>query len=132
MVYKIRPAMMVHLGDYDKDAFRLQKIFPDIPLHMVRGNGDIFSQTPKLKELTVEDKKIVLTHGHLYDVKSSLTALLSMGLAAGAHMLLYGHTHIPHDAFIHQMHVVNPGSAQELCAHIQIKDRESKCSHLPL
>jgi len=131
IVREIEPDLIFHLGDYDEDARTLGKHFPNIPLHMVRGNSDFFSKTPEQLELTIEDKKVILTHGHRYYVKEAYDALCDMGRSRGADLVFFGHTHIPHYARVGKMHVLNPGSAREVCALVQIKDGEIHCEHIP-
>jgi len=54
---------------------------------------------------------IYMTHGHNHRVKSSLYSLLADARAAGAKIVLYGHTHIPQ---LYQeddgLYVMNPGA----------------------
>jgi len=132
MVKKHTPDFIIHLGDYNKDAEILSKRFPHIPLHAVRGNCDMLSKAPDLEELKIRDKRIFLTHGHRYRVKETYDALCNMGHCAGADLLLFGHTHIPYYKQTDNMHILNPGSAQEVCALVEI-DSEGKitCTHLP-
>jgi len=73
-----------------------------------------------------------MTHGHRYDVKSDHTALYNMGQLVGADILLFGHTHIPHYEQVSAMHVLNPGSAKDSAALIQLQGEDIMCKHLPL
>jgi len=132
MVRKVSPDCIVHLGDYDKDAKALRTRFPDIPLHMVRGNCDVLSSASDLEEIILAEKKVILTHGHPYHVKENYQALTNMGHCAGADLLLFGHTHIPYYEQVGNMHVLNPGSAQKSCALVRIQDGEIRCEHLSL
>jgi len=126
------PDRVLHLGDHDADAHVLSRLFPDLPIQAVRGNCDFGSSTPETAELLIEDKKIIMTHGHRYGVKQGLTSLCNMGHFADADILLFGHTHIPHHEQIEKMHVINPGPANRSCALIQIENGEIAWEHLSL
>ena len=135
MEAKIRaltPDLILHLGDCDKDARRLSQTFPHIPLRMVRGNCDLGSKTSVLENFVIAETRIVMTHGHRYNVKSGYKTLYNMGHCAGADILLFGHTHIPHYEQVGAMHVLNPGSANESCGLIRITDGEIICELLSL
>jgi len=133
MVEQISLDFICHLGDYAEDTKALGKRFPDLPLHPVRGNCDVLSKTPDLKELKIGGKTILLTHGHRYHVKESYDALCTMGHCTGADLVLFGHTHIPYHGRVKNMQILNPGSAQEVCALVEIDETgEITCKHLPL
>ena len=63
-----------------------------------------------------------MVHGHRYGVKSGMGALLSHAAARDADIVLFGHTHIPHEECIpvgteiggvvltRPMYLFNPGS----------------------
>ncbi|MCL2562839.1 MAG: YfcE family phosphodiesterase [Oscillospiraceae bacterium] len=131
-VREISPDLILHLGDYETDAKVLAKAFPHIPLRFVRGNCDLISKTPETEDFIIAEKRIVMTHGHRYKVKSDLTALCNMGHFAEADLLLFGHTHIPYYEQISKMHVLNPGSAAQCAGLIEITDGEIRCKHIPL
>ena len=132
IVRELKPDLILHLGDCDSDARALAELFPHIPLRMVRGNCDLLSQSPLLEDFVLAGRRIVMAHGHRYDVKSTYTALCDMGRSLGADILLFGHTHIPHCEQLGAMHLLNPGSARESCALIQIQDGEITCKHISL
>ena len=126
------PGLILHLGDYELDARVLAKTFPHLPIRSVRGNCDFRSKAPVLDDFIVAGKRIIMTHGHRYDVKSDYTALCNMGRAEGADILLFGHTHIPYYEQLGTMHVLNPGSAAYTCGLIQITDGGICCQHVSL
>jgi len=131
-VREIEPDLILHLGDYEKDAKALARLFPHIPLRLVRGNCDLGSESPNLENFVVAKRCIHMTHGHHFHVKSSYAALIDMGHSAKTDILLFGHTHIPHYEQLGAMHVLNPGSARESCALILIQDGGISCQHLSL
>ena len=135
-VREIEPDLILHLGDHDQDTQTLAREFSHIPLRVVRGNCDFGAKTPLLENFRFADKRIIMTHGHRYNVKWDYTAVIEMGQASGADFLLFGHTHVAHYEKVGEMHVLNPGSAgaghQKSCGLIQLTDGGILCSHLPL
>ena len=104
------PRMIFHLGDCWRDAEKLHDLFPDIPLEQVPGNCDYRTSEPAEMLLFVEDKRILLCHGHTYGVKQSL---LTAGYAAeeqNLDLFLFGHTHRPLVDRRGKTLFVNPGS----------------------
>ncbi len=104
------PRMIFHLGDCWRDGERLHDHFPDIPFQQVRGNCDFRSQEAVEQLLCLEDKRILLCHGHTYGVKQPL---LAAGLAAeekNLDVFLFGHTHRPLVDMRGKTLFLNPGS----------------------
>ena len=109
-VEQAAPRMIFHLGDCWRDGERLHQRFPGIPFHQVPGNCDFRPEEPAERLVFVEDKRILLCHGHTYGVKQSL---LSAGFAAEEQSLdlfLFGHTHRPLVDRRGKTLFVNPGS----------------------
>lgn len=87
----------------------------------VRGNCDfsnIFLNREALpaEEINLMGKKIFLTHGHLYGVKTDLDRLSSAAESRGADIVLFGHTHIPYLNYVsaeNPHYLFNPGSIKE-------------------
>jgi putative phosphoesterase len=109
-VFDENPQLILHLGDCEKDCDKVRRVYPDINLRAVRGNGDFRAREPEYDEFVAESKRIFMTHGHMYGVKSSLDSVLNTAFSRSADILLFGHTHIPYYEVIDEMHVVNPGS----------------------
>lgn len=59
----------------------------------VRGNCDMFSGLPTELLLEIEGKRILVTHGHLYHVKSGRGAIIKATTEQKADIALFGHTH---------------------------------------
>jgi putative phosphoesterase len=110
-VYDCSPDLIVHLGDYFKDAEELKKEFPQTALRAVRGNCDFLSSTPEAITINVGDAKIFITHGHRYGVKSGLGPLIREALSLNANIVIFGHTHISYYEASSGIHVLNPGTA---------------------
>ncbi len=65
----------------------------------------------KKEELVrVRDKKILLTHGHQYNIKNELQRLYHHGLEKKADIILFAHTHIPYLNIEGEVLIMNPGS----------------------
>ena len=109
-VEQTAPRMIFHLGDCWRDAEKLHDLFPDIPLEQVPGNCDYRPSEPAERLLFVEDKRVLICHGHTYGVKQSL---ISAGYAAEEQNLdcfLFGHTHKPLVDMRGKTLFLNPGS----------------------
>lgn len=110
------------LGDGLRDADRLWT--GGATLFSVTGNCDWFADASVNAELTVqfEGHRLLLTHGHLYGVKSGMGALILRAVELDADIVLFGHTHCPHNEVIpagtvvggkpllRPMYLFNPGS----------------------
>lgn len=105
-----KPDMIFHLGDYVRDGVEIGKKF-DIPTKIVRGNGDYMEENFKYDEvINIKDKKILLTHGHKYNISFSIDRLLYRGKELGVDYILFGHTHIPIINRLKDIVLMNPGS----------------------
>ena len=97
------PRMVFHLGDCWRDG--------ELPFEQVYGNCDYFRGSREAEKLLyLEDKRVLLCHGHTYGVKQSL---LAAGLAAEERdldLFLFGHTHEPLVDMRGKTLFLNPGS----------------------
>lgn len=105
--------MIIHAGDHSNDAQKLSQIFPDIPVKCVRGNCDL-SSAPNELVTEVLNKRIFLTHGHLYNAKleSDYKTLKNRGIEQNCDIVVFGHTHIPYNENLGNIILLNPGSAK--------------------
>lgn len=104
-----KPDMIIHLGDYVGDALKLRQAFPDIDVHMVKGNGDFTTQCKNEDTIIINDKKLLLSHGHRFGVKMGLSRIVTYGLYSEADIILFGHTHLPYLEQYEDAWVMNPG-----------------------
>ncbi len=104
------------LGDgyHDYDFLREQT---DIPFYAVKGNNDFLCTDPTTQIVTFDRKRILLTHGHLYYVKSTMAHLVKRGIEEKADAVLFGHTHRPEQRYLSEdetgakpLHVFGCGS----------------------
>ena len=103
------------LGDGLSDISEIKKDFPGVAFFSVSGNCDIrLFDAPRLEKLTLMGKRIVLTHGDTFAVKSSLVGLRSLAEDTSADIILFGHTHTPTTEVIGTSYgravLFNPGS----------------------
>ena len=107
-VLRVRPRMILHLGDCWRDGEKLHD--PYIPFHQVPGNCDYRPDEPAERLLFLEDKRVLMCHGHTYGVKQTL---LNAGYAAeeqNLDLFLFGHTHRPLVDMRGKTLFLNPGS----------------------
>ncbi len=106
--------LIIHLGDYFRDAQKLSNLFPGIPVEYIYGNSDfMIDNVPAEKMLDVCGKKIFITHGHRYSVKWDYEKLFKKAEELHADLLLFGHTHVPEIISRGKYYVLNPGSASD-------------------
>ncbi len=106
-----------HLGDGADEVRRLMEKYPMYAFIGVKGNCDR-GNVPERDTIVTErgGVRFMLTHGHLYGVKSSLMSAVVKAMECNADVLLYGHTHIADDELFEtsfgRVRAVNPGSAR--------------------
>ena len=91
---RARPDGVLFLGDGLRD---LNVLPNDTTLRAVRGNCDWTARedAPPVRVEQIAGYTVYMTHGHLQGVKLSLDTAIQNAAAAGADVLLHGHTHIP-------------------------------------
>lgn len=109
-------SIALFLGDGISD-FRRTADLPYLKTVCVRGNCDFYGGIEGAHDveiITVENVRIMMTHGHLFGVKSGLGMALNKAAAAEADIFLFGHTHIPFDHTFpngdRNIRMFNPGS----------------------
>lgn len=128
--------LVIHLGDYFRDAQRLSDMFPQIPFEYIYGNSDfMIGDVPAEKRLEYCGKKIFITHGHRYSVKWDYEKLCKKAEEMNVDLLLFGHTHVADLVASEKFYLVNPGSisdprddSNESYAIIEIEENEVKPS----
>lgn len=79
-------------------------------VQVVLGNCDMDSSMPIEVNTTVNSAQIYMTHGHLFQVKSSLMSLNYRAQELQAQIVLFGHSHVLGAEMINEVLFVNPGS----------------------
>ena len=119
-----KPDAVIFLGDGQRDIEYAD--IGDIPLYRISGNcdfGGMFGSDNAMETQTVEigGKRIFITHGHRFGVKSTLTPLLSEAVSRDADIVLFGHTHEKCEGLLTDdnelglkikkpLYIMNPGS----------------------
>ncbi len=100
--------MILHAGDLISDARHIERL--NYKVHYVAGNCDPYGAKPIEKLLKIQGKRVFLTHGHVYGVKTGYGALLIRAKQLSADIVIFGHTHYPENTFIDNILFFNPGS----------------------
>lgn len=112
MVLAVRsasPDLIIHLGDCWSDAQKLRLKFPGIPMEQVPGNCDC-NQEFQERELLIEGKRILICHGHTFNVKAGYLNLEYAAEDRKVDAALFGHTHRVFYDVHNRITYLNPGS----------------------
>lgn len=101
---------VIHLGDINRDIQFLEDNFPEIPIYGIQGNNDHTGLYPDEKLLTIDGKKIFITHGHGYLSGFDPSRMKSLPATQEAELILYGHTHVAEVEHFDGKILANPGS----------------------
>jgi putative phosphoesterase len=123
-------AVIVHAGDVN-GAGTLAELGRIAPVEAVRGDHDRdLSSLPASREITIEGRRIVITHGNRSRwIEEPYTLLWTLSLGyflphkglprslrrrhPGADVIVYGHTHRAHVEWIDGALVFNPGGVHQ-------------------
>lgn len=108
-----KPDKILHLGDVIRDARNLQECFPDLEMEWVVGNCDGYNgddSAPDEREIFMGGKRILMCHGHTYQVKLGIGMLMNEARGRGVDIVLFGHTHVPQCFLEGSLWVLNPGT----------------------
>lgn len=129
-----KPDKVLHLGDVIRDARRLQENFPEIEMEFVVGNCDGYNgddSAPEEKELFMGEKRLMICHGHTYQVKLGIGMLTNEARIRGADVVLFGHTHEPLCYMEGKLWVLNPGTCSGMpratYGAIELEDGKLTC-----
>ncbi len=104
--------VLIHLGDYDRDAQALREAFPDTQVHSVCGNCDIMPLAPEKLVIELGPVRALLVHGHRYGVSAAQADwLVFAAREEGAQLAMFGHTHSPFYEQLGGVTLLNPGTA---------------------
>lgn len=101
--------LLIHLGDAEGSEDYIREI-ADCPVEIVAGNNDFFSGLPRELEIGLGVYKVLLTHGHYYNVSFTLERLREEARERGVQIAMFGHTHRPVVDYSGPVTLVNPGS----------------------
>jgi len=124
------PNYVIHLGDLEDDARLLSCEYPQLAMTGVPGNCDGFVFSPLQKVVTYEGIRILMSHGHIWGVKGGYGAAIAAARKCDAHIVLFGHTHVPCcEQAEDGLWVMNPGSIRDSGSYgiITISDKNAVC-----
>lgn len=110
VIADMKPDMVLHLGDYRRDAQAAAARFPEIPFHMVDGNGDAYLSGHFDEIVEAAGRRIFMTHGHRWGVKGGYARAIAAAREQKADVLLFGHTHVAYEGYEDGLYILNPGS----------------------
>lgn len=121
--------LIIFAGDVHRDIEEVMYIYPRIPCTYVLGNNDFFvHDVPFNRIFDFDGKKIFLTHGHNYSVKTSPRRVVAEAKKCGADICIFGHTHSRY-LDCGDICVINPGSARSSYAVLTVEDGIIKVEH---
>lgn len=101
--------VIIHCGDSELDY--KDEIFHQV--HGVKGNCDDDAEFPNDFIIESDGKRIYVTHGHLYNVKSTLMPLSYRAQEVHADIVCFGHSHVLGAEKIGDTLFINPGSLKQ-------------------
>lgn len=104
-----KPDIFVFLGDNVDDGERIAAKL-QVPSYIIAGNGDWGTFYPQELVIEAAGRKILLTHGHKFNVKYDLNRLYYHAVEQGVDIVLFGHTHVPMRRIGEELLMMNPGS----------------------
>ena len=102
--------LYIHLGDGEREFEDVQNLYPNRRYLWVAGNCDFGSETKSSDLVKLSGKNVLITHGHTYYVKRSLSELKTAARICRASVVLYGHTHVAYTEYDGGLYIMNPGS----------------------
>ncbi len=101
--------LLIHLGDAEGEEDYIEAI-ADCPVEIIAGNNDFFSNLDKEKVILLGKYKVLLTHGHYYNVTVGVERLKEEARERGINIAMFGHTHRPYLEIGNEIVILNPGS----------------------
>lgn len=99
----------IHCGDSEVDSS--DSLWQGVTV--VRGNCDFDTGYPQLARLRLDNKEMLVTHGHLYGVNFGLDRLDFLAQEKLADIVFFGHLHTPIVEYKDGRLYVNPGSISQ-------------------
>lgn len=109
--------LLLFLGDGIRDIESAAE--ERLTVYSVRGNCDTGfidqRKYPAQRTVTVMGKTVFMCHGNSYGVGGGSGAVVYAAMEAGAHICLYGHTHVKQSSYLPDagpqgLYLFNPGS----------------------
>lgn len=97
---------IIHCGDSELGANH--ETIKNVTI--VKGNCDFHNQFPNEELVEINDEKLYITHGHLYNVKMSYVPISYRAEEVGATIACFGHSHVATAFMENNIVYINPGS----------------------
>ena len=121
VISKTKPDVLIHCGDGVDDVIEIKNKYPDIEVHMVRGNygDDNHSDMEQEKCLKIMGHTIFISHGDKFNVwnkdvtkTNHKNEIIEYAKKHDATIVLHGHTHLSTFSFDSDsgIYLLNPGS----------------------
>lgn len=108
LIEKYQPEYTLCCGDGESD----EEFYQKHNIISVKGNCD-YINLPTIKLVELYNNKILLTHGHLYDVHFDIFKLYLLAKEQNAKYVFFGHTHRPFYEEYEGVIIVNPGALKD-------------------
>lgn len=128
--------MVLHLGD---GAANINDVTTEFKgeSYAVKGNCDFNFEYPNERIIEVLDRKILMCHGHHYNVKIELNTLFYRAKELGVDVALFGHSHLCTIEKYDGILLMNPGSifsgagiVQKSLGYIEIEEGKEVVAYI--
>jgi phosphoesterase, MJ0936 family len=104
----------IHLGDGMTDAEDVASLYPSAAFISVPGNCDglFFGAEETETETVIGGVRILVCHGHRYQVKYGVGMIWKRAVELGVRAVLFGHTHEPYYRDTGEIMLLNPGTVR--------------------
>lgn len=106
---KIKPSLLLFTGDHYRDGIKIAEALR-IPVKAVVGNCDQRQAGPSEQVIVLEGHRILLTHGHKYQVKTTMLPLKLRAAELKVQVVCFGHSHQGGYEQVDGIWFINPGS----------------------
>lgn len=107
---KVKPLdALIHCGDIEGQTDYVQLI-SECPCYMVAGNNDWGTSLKREMEFSLDDYRVLLTHGNTYGVSIGTGQLRDEAESRDIQIAMFGHTHRPFLEEKDNLVLLNPGS----------------------
>ena len=100
---------ILFLGDGASDFKEIESEFKG-EAFAVQGNCDYSNENPMERIVDFDGIRILMCHGHRYNVKLNLNSILYKGEECGVDIILFGHSHTQILENDRGIYIMNPGS----------------------
>lgn len=101
--------VLIHCGDGADDISLIEETFNG-KIYIVKGNCDFGEIYPDELLIELDGKKILIAHGHKYNVKMNYNNIFYKALEVGADIVTFGHSHKAIILENRGITLMNPGS----------------------